>query len=403
MKNKISIVVLLLLLTIGFAAVTTNLIINNQAKIGISNDYDVYFSSASTEAGSTATITNNGYTLNYSTKSLVNVGDYSELFYEVYNESTQYDADVEVTLNVNTIVDGVDYSDYIQIFRDGFIDGESKTVGRSSSEEGNIGVQLIRPVTENIQLSFTVSMSHKPIEQNSIYESDEPEDVCDFTEESCSPNDIGSKIKFGDEEFYYLKTESDENNRIQNFIIPRYNLGVGEDFETPTNRQEPTADGVTKGIIAFQNKRMQTIMDDDLNPIEVEAPDQVGYWVDDSNQLKSEYGTSYPAYVYDSNCIFKQYIDDYISYLNSMLYDSKDYLVTGRIMTKSDIDELMNNGDYALSRKILNSTFWLGDASSYSHLYISPNMEDNRPTTGNAIFYNKFGVRPMIIIKYFGK
>jgi len=403
MKNKISIVVLLLLLTIGFAAVTTNLIINNQAKIGISNDYDVYFSSASTEAGSTATITNNGYTLNYSTKSLVNVGDYSELFYEVYNESTQYDADVEVTLNVNTIVDGVDYSDYIQIFRDGFIDGESKTVGRSSSEEGNIVVELIRPVTENIQLSFTVSMSHKPIEQNSIYESDEPEDVCDFTEESCSPNDIGSKIKFGDEEFYYLKTESDENNRIQNFIIPRYNLGVGEDFETPTNRQEPTADGVTKGIIAFQNKRMQTIMDDDLNPIEVEAPDQVGYWVDDSNQLKSEYGTSYPAYVYDSNCIFKQYIDDYISYLNSMLYDSKDYLVTGRIMTKSDIDELMNNGDYALSRKILNSTFWLGDASSYSHLYISPNMEDNRPTTGNAIFYNKFGVRPMIIIKYFGK
>jgi len=403
MKKKISIVVLLLLLTIGFAAVTTNLIINSQAKIGISNDYDVYFSSASTEAGSTATITNNGYTLNYSTKSLVNVGDYSELFYEVYNESTQYDADVEVTLNVNTIVDGVDYSDYIQIFRDGFIDGESKTVGRSSSEEGNIVVELIRPVTENIQLSFTVSMSHKPIEQNSIYESDEPEDVCDFTEESCSPNDIGSKIKFGDEEFYYLKTESDENNRIQNFIIPRYNLGVGEDFETPTNRQEPTADGVTKGIIAFQNKRMQTIMDDNLNPIEVEAPDQVGYWVDDSNQLKSEYGTSYPAYVYDSNCIFKQYIDDYISYLNSMLYDSKDYLVTGRIMTKSDIDELMNNGDYALSRKILNSTFWLGDASSYSHLYISPNMEDNRPTTGNAIFYNKFGVRPMIIIKYFGK
>ena len=392
MNKKISIVVLLLLLSIGFAAVTTNLILNGQARIGANSDFDVYFSRvASYNDEDTIEISSDKHSLNFNTRLLDEANNDKSIFlYEITNGSMEFDANVTFNLNINS---SIDYSDYISTVLL-YLDPENETEVEITNEtvinipagytkQGKIIIDLKKNVTENIQISFSVSMNVTAVEGTGYVEPP----ICDLSESNCDSVELGGKVKVGDEIFYYV------GGRDQKKIyIAQYNLGVGNGFETPTNKQEPTADGVTLGTIAFQNKKMTTGMDDDMNPIEVEAPNQTGYWVDDSNQLKSEYGSSYPVDVYDSNCIFKQYVDDYVASLN--VREEAD----GSILTKDMYDYIYTNLPTDKLIEIFNSNFWLGTATSYLFVGESPKNENGRRITANKSAVLVSGVRPILLI-----
>lgn len=95
--------ILIILLVVGFASVTTGLIINGNTIIAFKkNDYDVIFIEAllnGTESEN-ASISADKKTITFTTDKLINVGDSARLDYKVKNISNQYDADV--TINCTT-------------------------------------------------------------------------------------------------------------------------------------------------------------------------------------------------------------------------------------------------------------------------------------------------------------
>jgi len=106
MKNKSGIrsgiVVLVLLLAVGFAAVTTQLVINGTINIGANSDdfeHNVIFKTATHtgptqldgETAGTATIAADGKSITYSTQVLDNIGETATLTYTIQNNS-QYNA-----------------------------------------------------------------------------------------------------------------------------------------------------------------------------------------------------------------------------------------------------------------------------------------------------------------------
>ena len=100
MKKKNMLILLVILLTVGFASVSTTLVMNGT--IGITykkSDFNVIFKNASVTGNTAAkaTISDNKRTITFETDKLSVVGDTAELVYKVKNDSTQYDANVIVS------------------------------------------------------------------------------------------------------------------------------------------------------------------------------------------------------------------------------------------------------------------------------------------------------------------
>lgn len=96
-KNKTAktgIIVAILLLAVGFAAITTTLVINGTAKIVPDSENfekNVIFTEATATEGATATISADGKTITFTTQEMKNIGDEATLTYKIKNAS-QYDA-----------------------------------------------------------------------------------------------------------------------------------------------------------------------------------------------------------------------------------------------------------------------------------------------------------------------
>ena len=163
-KNRIGIFLLLLLLTVGFATVTANLIINNNANISANTgDFSVIFYSASTDELSSAVISDDKKVITYNTKELVEVGDKSILEYEVKNNSSQYDADI----NMNIIIpDSI--NNYIRITYEGFNNIDTTNILAKEIKAGKITIELIKPVIEDMEISIRVELNANAIERESI-------------------------------------------------------------------------------------------------------------------------------------------------------------------------------------------------------------------------------------------
>ena len=108
MKKK-SLLILVLLLAVGFAAVSTTLLINGTTKIGVdeSFDSDVIFTQANmddpstktkddNEKGGQATIQDGSKTIIVATGNLSSLGNTSTLTYEITNNNLNYDAQAEI-------------------------------------------------------------------------------------------------------------------------------------------------------------------------------------------------------------------------------------------------------------------------------------------------------------------
>ena len=97
-KKKVMILVIVLLLAVGFAAVSTTLILNGTLGVGTNKaDFDVRFIVAKVndvDVSSTA-ISEDGKTITYEVE-LENSDSRADLDYTILNNSSQYDAAVTI-------------------------------------------------------------------------------------------------------------------------------------------------------------------------------------------------------------------------------------------------------------------------------------------------------------------
>lgn len=103
MKKKASIVVFILLLTIGFAAISTTLVINGNAVVGENaEDFEVIFTKATLDGEDvyTRVVDDTKKVITFETNELKQANQKSVLNYEVTNNSTNYNAEVQINCKV---------------------------------------------------------------------------------------------------------------------------------------------------------------------------------------------------------------------------------------------------------------------------------------------------------------
>ena len=100
MKKKSMLIVAIILMSIGFAAISTTLIINGNANVSENNeDFSVIFTAASIDGKDvyTTAVDETKKIITFETSELKTLNQTSILTYEVTNNSSNYDAEVKVT------------------------------------------------------------------------------------------------------------------------------------------------------------------------------------------------------------------------------------------------------------------------------------------------------------------
>jgi hypothetical protein len=220
LSSKLNVIVLILLLSIGFAAVATNLIINGGPRISTNpDDFDVFFAHAYAYNGGDAAISNDKKAITWSSNTLTYLGQKAYLDFTVYNSSANYDANVTISLDIQDVINNVDYSDYYTIKTTTFSLTEPTLVRAKEAVQGTIEVELVKVSTEDVSLTFTMSMIGSSISRDaSVGPAHEP---CSIVKGS--GYQIGDEIECAGDNFYLL---SNDNGTIT--MLSKYNLMYGE-------------------------------------------------------------------------------------------------------------------------------------------------------------------------------
>ena len=165
MKRKSAIIIAILIMAIGFAAVSTTLIINGSAKIGENtDDFSVIFTEASLDGKDVynEVIDDTKKIINFNTKDLKNVGDTSVLAYEVTNNSSNYDAEVTVNCKVkeNTA------AKYTSIKNE--LEGNTTVIKAKETLNGTLTVTLNKTATEEVREEYVCELTFNAVERTEI-------------------------------------------------------------------------------------------------------------------------------------------------------------------------------------------------------------------------------------------
>ena len=165
MKRKSMLIVAILLMSIGFAAISTTLIINGSANVSENNeDFSVIFTAASIDGKdvySTA-VDDTKKTITFTTSELKTLGQTSILTYEVTNNSSNYDANVTVTC----VPKEGTTAKYTGIKNK--LDNNATVVKAKSSVNGTLTVTLDKTSTEEVSEEYTCKLEFNAVERDTI-------------------------------------------------------------------------------------------------------------------------------------------------------------------------------------------------------------------------------------------
>ena len=165
MKKKSAIIVAIILMSIGFASISTTLIINGSAKVSENNeDFSVIFTAASIDGNdvySTA-VDDTKKTITFETSELKTLNQTSILTYEVTNNSSQYDAEVSVTCVPK---DGTT-AKYTSIKNK--LENDATKVLAKSSVNGTLTITLNKTSTEAVTEEYTCKLEFNAVERTEI-------------------------------------------------------------------------------------------------------------------------------------------------------------------------------------------------------------------------------------------
>ena len=165
MKKKSAIIIAIILMSIGFASVSTTLIINGNAKISENNeDFSVIFTAASIDGKdvySTA-VDETKKTITFTTSELKTLNQTSILTYEVTNNSSNYDANVTVTCVPKTGTT----AKYTSIKNK--LDNDATVVKAKTSVNGTLTITLDKVATEAVTEEYTCKLEFNAVERTEI-------------------------------------------------------------------------------------------------------------------------------------------------------------------------------------------------------------------------------------------
>ena len=165
MKKKSMLIVAILLMSIGFAAISTTLIINGNAKVSENNeDFSVVFTAASIDGNDvyTTAVDETKKTITFTTSELKTLNQTSILTYEVTNNSSNYDANVTVTCVPK---DGTT-AKYTSIKNK--LDNDATKVSAKSSVNGTLTVTLDKVATESVTEEYTCKLEFNAVERDTL-------------------------------------------------------------------------------------------------------------------------------------------------------------------------------------------------------------------------------------------
>ena len=165
MKKKSMLIIAILLMSIGFAAISTTLIINGNAKVSENNeDFSVIFTAASIDGNdvySTA-VDETKKTITFTTSELKILNQTSILTYEVTNNSSNYDANVTITC----VPKEGTTAKYTSIKNK--LDNDATVVKAKTSVNGTLTVTLDKVATESVTEEYTCKLEFNAVERDTI-------------------------------------------------------------------------------------------------------------------------------------------------------------------------------------------------------------------------------------------
>lgn len=406
--------ILLLLIAVGYAAIATTLKINGTSTIK-SAKWDVYWENPQVLSGS---VTNTAPTLSESdTKATFDVtlnepGDYYEFTIDAVNNGS-----LDAKIDTNGIVKQVKNSSGQVVtptilkyevtnndqehtaIQEGHILAK-KSGNTPTKETYRVRVEYrndegINPSDlDDNDLVFTIEFSVKYVQgPKASQQASSITYVTRQTEGQITPGDV---IRIGDtENFYVISTNSEKtvllakNNLLVGNEVEDYSVtgpiasntpGYGLQSDTATAYVDGT-DGTYKGTIDFS---------------------QTNYW-DDGNGLISPYnvngasynGNPYP-YVYDSNSTIYEYINGQSGYVNRLKSMGAPSTITGRLLTYEEADAAQSIEDNGTS--IIfdgRQSYWLGSAYNDDGVWYVDSSDSYFSYDGGD-YDDSRGVRPVI-------
>ena len=165
MKKKSMLIVAILLMSIGFAAISTTLIINGNAKVSENqDDFSVIFTAATLDGKDvySSVIDDTKKIINFTTSELKTLNQTSVLAYEVTNNSSNYDAEVKVTC----VPKEGTTAKYTSIKNE--LEGNATVVKAKESVNGTLTVSLDKTSTEEVSEEYTCKLEFNAIERDTL-------------------------------------------------------------------------------------------------------------------------------------------------------------------------------------------------------------------------------------------
>lgn len=358
-KNKV--ILLVLMLVIGFAAVSTTLILNGTLNIGFNTpEFDVYFSNAIEDGVENKKLIKDDTHISF-IKDMTLKDETYTLDYDVTNGSKNYDA--SLTINCT------ESNEYIEVTN---TFDTTTNLPATETRSGKLTIKVTKPYvgteeepTKNIEVTCEIVGSAK--ERDTLGEGTPADKVKQSNWIITGDNDNNGEVSKGDlitldtESFYVYDIDGDNVKAIS-----QYNLLVGSYIVTnPTGLQDATALGYKSGVTT-----VGTVAYDSTSPY--------------SN-------------VYETSEI-KTYVDAY----KTKLEELNGNITEARLITKEELEALgcdSNNGTCGSAPSYIYST---------SYWTMSPVVDDAKGAWGvdsDGNFSNglvldgrNFGVRPVIEI-----
>ena len=165
MKKKSMLIIAILLMSIGFAAISTTLIINGNAKVSENNeDFSVIFTAASIDGKDvySTIVDDTKKTITFETSELKTLNQTSILTYEVTNNSSNYDANVTITCVPKTGTT----AKYTSIKNK--LENDATVVKAKESLNGTLTVTLDKTSTEEVSEEYTCKLEFNAVERDTL-------------------------------------------------------------------------------------------------------------------------------------------------------------------------------------------------------------------------------------------
>ncbi len=240
MKKKSMLIIAILLMSIGFAAISTTLIINGNANVSENNeDFSVIFTAASIDGNNvyTTAVDDTKKIITFTTSELKTLNQTSILTYEVTNNSSNYDANVTVTCVPSTGTT----AKYTSIKNK--LDNDATVVKAKSSVNGTLTVTLDKVATESVTEEYTCKLEFDAVERDTI-----GVELTQFQKDSWSK--IAANVKSGNTSKYNVGDTKEVNlGDLGTHTIRIANMSActnGETSETACGFVVEFADIITK-------------------------------------------------------------------------------------------------------------------------------------------------------------